>query len=283
MWLHGFEQIPQSEYRRRVEELSAWSPSRVCRAADDPRLVGVPVEQTDAMRLGTALHTLLLEPESYRARHPVAPKVDRRTNVGKAEWAAFLESCSPDAAPLDEDENTRVCRAAMAVAANRDADRLISSSVGFSEGSAFVRGLDLADLDGGERAVINASCRPDRITEDLALVQLKSARDGHDVRKFGYALRDLRYAVGEAWGAYVAGRAANVVIAEIAFVAVEIPTKPTDRGWCRVYRAQVDSPLVSASIEQAVAAIRRHRAYCEDPAAVTAELDATVDISEWSP
>lgn len=45
--------------------------------------------ETPAMVLGSLTHCLVLEPEQFAAKFAVAPKVDRRTNSGKALWAAF--------------------------------------------------------------------------------------------------------------------------------------------------------------------------------------------------
>ena len=45
--------------------------------------------ETPAMVLGSLTHCLVLEPERFAAKFAVAPKVDRRTNSGKALWAAF--------------------------------------------------------------------------------------------------------------------------------------------------------------------------------------------------
>lgn len=48
-------------------------------------------EPTPAMRLGTAVHTMILEPEKFEDEIAVMPKFDKRTNVGKKaieEWEA---------------------------------------------------------------------------------------------------------------------------------------------------------------------------------------------------
>lgn len=42
-----------------------------------------------AMVLGRAAHVALLEPDAWTERYILAPKVDRRTKKGKADWAAF--------------------------------------------------------------------------------------------------------------------------------------------------------------------------------------------------
>ena len=48
-------------------------------------------ESSKFQDLGHALHQALLEPALFKESVLVAPDVDRRTNVGKAEWAAFEE------------------------------------------------------------------------------------------------------------------------------------------------------------------------------------------------
>ena len=49
---------------------------------------------TEAFLIGSALDCRLLEGANYSSRFAVAPKVDRRTNAGKAQWAAF-EAANP--------------------------------------------------------------------------------------------------------------------------------------------------------------------------------------------
>jgi exodeoxyribonuclease VIII len=51
-------------------------------------------EQTAAMQLGSLVHAMVLEPETVCENYIVAPKVDRRTNVGKASWLEFLNTSS---------------------------------------------------------------------------------------------------------------------------------------------------------------------------------------------
>jgi exodeoxyribonuclease VIII len=48
-------------------------------------------EETPAMRIGTAVHSLCLEPQKWDTEWAVCPEVDRRTTAGKAMYAAFLE------------------------------------------------------------------------------------------------------------------------------------------------------------------------------------------------
>ena len=51
-----------------------------------------PPASTDALRIGSALHMMVLEPQLFDSRFVVAPKVDRRTKIGKETWAAFEET-----------------------------------------------------------------------------------------------------------------------------------------------------------------------------------------------
>jgi hypothetical protein len=48
-------------------------------------------EPTDAMRMGSAIHTLLLQPELFKKEYAILPLLDRRTTKGKETYAAFME------------------------------------------------------------------------------------------------------------------------------------------------------------------------------------------------
>lgn len=50
-----------------------------------------PMDRTPAMLFGSACHKMILEPDTFGDEYAVAPKVDRRTKEGKAEWDAFCE------------------------------------------------------------------------------------------------------------------------------------------------------------------------------------------------
>lgn len=53
-----------------------------------------PKVATDAKNLGSAVHTLTLEPEKFDAEYVIAPKCDRRTKDGKATWEQFTNACA---------------------------------------------------------------------------------------------------------------------------------------------------------------------------------------------
>lgn len=51
--------------------------------------LAIKQESTPAMNIGSAFHTMLLEPAKFQKEFAVAPKVDRRTTKGKEEWEIF--------------------------------------------------------------------------------------------------------------------------------------------------------------------------------------------------
>jgi len=51
--------------------------------------LAIKKEPTEAMVIGSAIHTLLLEPELFEQQYAVLPKIDRRTTKGKEAYALF--------------------------------------------------------------------------------------------------------------------------------------------------------------------------------------------------
>lgn len=49
-----------------------------------------PLGQTPAMAFGSAIHKLILEPDTFFRDFAVAPVINRRTNEGKAAWEKFV-------------------------------------------------------------------------------------------------------------------------------------------------------------------------------------------------
>ena len=62
---------------------------------------------TDAFRLGRAIHTAVLRPEAFADEWIIVPKVDRRTKAGKEEAARIAEAAG-DRGTLDEVEGAMV-------------------------------------------------------------------------------------------------------------------------------------------------------------------------------
>lgn len=82
-------------------------------------------EPTPAMALGTAVHTLCLEPHKFNDEIAVKPEgIDRRTKDGKAEWALF---CAEEGRKLiiDAEQHDKARRMADAVRTHPIARKLI--------------------------------------------------------------------------------------------------------------------------------------------------------------
>lgn len=50
--------------------------------------------ETSDMKIGSAVHTLLLEPDKFEDEFAVAPEINKRTNQGKQDWADFQIAAS---------------------------------------------------------------------------------------------------------------------------------------------------------------------------------------------
>jgi hypothetical protein len=144
---------------------------------------------TDAMRIGTAVHTLVLEPE--RAGEVVAmPEFNMRTNAGKAAAIEWLEA-HPNRQAFDAATYDRIQRAADAVRAHPGAARLLTE--GTAERSVFWR--DQAEG-------IDCRARFDWHREDGGIVDLKTAKDASPagfsraIGAYGYHISAAHYCQG---------------------------------------------------------------------------------------
>lgn len=84
-----------------------------------------PPEQTPAMLLGSAVHSLLLEPDLFAEQYATAPDVNRRTKAGKEEWAAFAAEHS-DKSILTQEQHDLAHGMARAVQGSEKAGKLLS-------------------------------------------------------------------------------------------------------------------------------------------------------------
>lgn len=82
-------------------------------------------EPTPAMALGTAVHTLALEPHKFQDEIAVKPEgIDRRTNAGKAAWADFCIKAGRKLI-IDQDQYDNARRMADAVRSHAIAGKLV--------------------------------------------------------------------------------------------------------------------------------------------------------------
>jgi exodeoxyribonuclease VIII len=144
-----------------------------------------PLTPTPAMRMGTLVHTAVLEPDTLRDRVMVAPKVDRRTTAGKAEWEAFLVA-SEGKELVDADELDKLAAIRDAVWAHPSALKALRS-VTDVESSIF-----------WNKDSVDCRCRPDAITSNKVIVDLKTTRDASP-EGFAKSVAQYRYHVQAAY------------------------------------------------------------------------------------
>ena len=154
-------------------------------------LMDNPPEPTPDMVLGSAFHTLVLEPERFACEFAVCPQCDRRTKEGKALYAEFLEYSRGKTVLPEEDYRT--------ITAMRD--KLVQNKLA----SALLRGQIeqsyywVDDLTG-----TLCRCRPDCIPnlKEPIIVDLKSCRCAdtdtfmRDGIKLGYDVQAAMYKEG---------------------------------------------------------------------------------------
>jgi exodeoxyribonuclease VIII len=115
-----YRDMPPDEYLA----LDAISRSDLMAIAQCPAyykwLMEHPEEETDAQRIGTALHTAILEPERFKTEYAIGPDVDKRTTAGKNEWTEF-ERITPQKTCLRAKEGAKVMAIANAVRDSKSA------------------------------------------------------------------------------------------------------------------------------------------------------------------
>ena len=84
-------------------------------------------EDTDALRIGRAIHTAVFQPELFNGEFLCLPEIDRRTTRGREEYAAIV-SANPDKTVLKKDEFNRALEIATAVRGDRHVMKLIEGA-----------------------------------------------------------------------------------------------------------------------------------------------------------
>ena len=105
--LEVFRRRPQLYYRRYVAKTIPSEPASA------------------AMRVGSALHCTVLEPDKWAHEFAVKPELDRRTKEGKEKWAQF-EEMHAGKTLLDQDEAAQVLRMRSAIHENHAAAVLLN-------------------------------------------------------------------------------------------------------------------------------------------------------------
>ena len=146
-----------------------------------------PTEPTPSMRLGTAIHTAVLEPGEFGRRYHVAPVVDRRTKDGKAEWQLALDHAEAAGAELISNDDAITCMRIADVVRSHPTARKVFGS-GQAELSVYWQDRETGLL---------CKCRPDWLAMPL-IVDLKSTEDASG-ESFQRSAWNWRYWVQAAW------------------------------------------------------------------------------------
>lgn len=163
-------------------------------------------EQSQAMRLGSLVHCLALDPETFNRDFIVADRINRRTKDGKAEWAAVVES---GLIPVTGDDYVKASRISNSVTRHPIAGPLLTG--GEAEKTIVVERDGLLPLKG----------RIDYL-HPFGVVELKTAHDASK-RAFSGAVGRYSYHLSASYYRMLAARHAGCEEAEIrhAFVVVE--------------------------------------------------------------
>ncbi len=153
-----------------------------------------PRSQSDAANLGTALHALLLEPETFDQLYAVGPDCDRRSNANKARWEEFEASLGNRHA-LSIDDRDKLEEMRQSALAHPEVAAILGLKSGRAEQSVYW-------ID--QRTGLLCRCRPDWWSQPERLVADLKTTD--DITKFHWSARDYRYDVQEAF--YTDGLAA---------------------------------------------------------------------------
>ncbi len=134
-------------------------------------------EATPAMNIGSAFHTMLLEPAKFQIEFAIAPKVDRRTKQGKEEWELFAES-SQGKIILSDDQFAKVSKMVDLVSKHEIVTTLLDEAV-------YEQSIFWTDQETG----LQFKTRPD-IWSSKMVVDLKTT---NDASAYSFARSALNY------------------------------------------------------------------------------------------
>lgn len=138
-----------------------------------------PEEQTPAKLLGSAIHSIILEPDLFTTQYVADPGINKRTNAGKEEWAQFVAENAGKGILTDDQMQT--CLAV------RDAVWSHPVAAGLLRQGSSEQSFYAIDSETGELI----KCRTDHLDGDL-IVDVKSTDDaspngfGKSAANFGY-------------------------------------------------------------------------------------------------
>lgn len=137
-------------------------------------------EATPAMIIGSAFHTILLEPHIFDKEYAILPSIDRRTNKGKEVYAQFCEFAG-DKIVLTQEQHMMIANMARLVSKHEIVTTLLDESV-------FEKSIYWTDKETG----LQFKCRPD-IWSDKMVVDVKTTKDSSPHRFMSSAYENGYY------------------------------------------------------------------------------------------
>jgi exodeoxyribonuclease VIII len=168
-------------------------------------------EPTPAMRLGTALHTHVLELSKWDDQIAVAPSdINRRTKEGREQWAAF-EAAAKRKTVITADDAAQVMAMGRAIMRHPAAAMLLGLP-----GKAETTHM-WTDASTG----LECKCRPDWLTDDGSIVvDLKTTKSA-SIQGFKRSIADYRYHVQAGWYLHGIEQATGKRPDQFIFICVE--------------------------------------------------------------
>lgn len=153
-----------------------------------------PSEPSDAMRLGTAFHAMVLQPDRISDLIAVEPEVNGRTNAGKAERAEFArENAGKTIVTAEQWKRASAMREALM---RHPRARWLAEHLGHTETVAVwdqpVR------LSGGKIVNVRSKGRIDKLIPGFALWDIKTTRNAAAV-PFSRSIYDYGYHRQNGW------------------------------------------------------------------------------------
>ena len=162
-----------------------------------------------AFLLGSAVHTLVLEPALFEQRYAVAPVCDRRTKAGKEMWNLFLED-SKGKEVLDSKTFNEAVRLRNGVIRNPLVKDILDANGILFEHSFFWNGFKCR----ADALMIN------EVTNTIHILDLKTTQSVNK-RKFEYSVRDFHYDLKAGFYAWVISQFYPDYDIEFALIVVD--------------------------------------------------------------
>lgn len=163
-------------------------------------------EATDSMKIGNAIHTLLLQPHLFESEYAILPKLDRRTTKDKEIYALFMLE-NQDKIILSFDHYEQIKSIVSNIKKHSIVDDLLKNA-------QFEKSLFWTDIETG----LQFKARPD-IWSNAMIVDLKSARDSN-IHRFKYTALSHGYYL-QAGMLYEACKALNQPINLFVHLVIE--------------------------------------------------------------